>query len=398
MPGPLDGIRILDLTTVFSGPYASLLLGDLGADVVKIESPDGDIARGIGTGLHPGMGPLFVSTNRNKRSVCLDLKQDSASEVLGRLIDASDVVLHNMRPAPARRLGVDPDAVLARNPNAVHCAVLGYGSSGPYADLPAYDDVVQAASGFVSIQTVPGEQPTYVRSVIADKLTGLAAFGAISAALVQRERTGQGLAVEVPMLETLTSFVLIEHLFGATFDPPTGGHRYARTVSPDRRPYRTADGWISVVFYSGAHWQRFFDLIGQPELGRDPRFADHPSRTANIDALYAMVAEAMPARTTAAWTAILGELDVPVMPVNDLEDLADDPHLAAVGMLTDVERPGVGRYAHIKNPFAYSTGIDDDRLPPPSLGQQTVEVLRELGYDDAAIDAMTASGAAVTAQ
>jgi crotonobetainyl-CoA:carnitine CoA-transferase CaiB-like acyl-CoA transferase len=398
MGGLLDGIRIVDVTAVFSGPYASLLLGDLGADVIKVESPIGDIARRIGVGQRPGMGPLFVSTNRNKRSLCVDLRQPRGGEVVERLIDWADVLLHNMRPAAARRLGIDPESVLARNPRAVHCALTGFGSSGPYADLPAYDDVVQAASGLVSVQTPPGERPVYVRSVVADKVAGLAAFGVVAAALVQRDRTGVGVAVEVPMLETMTSFVLLEHQYGVTFDPPSGEARYPRMVSDERRPFRTADGWISVVFYDDRHWDRFFDLIGQPELATDPRFADHGARIANTDGLYAMVAEVMATRTTEQWLHVLRELDVPAMAVREVEELFDDPHLQAVAMFETIDEPEVGRYTRVRNPFSVSTGVDVGRLPPPPLGRDTAAVLLDLGYGEDEVAALIAAEVAFDAE
>lgn len=380
MKGPLDGIRIVDLTTVFSGPYATVLLGDLGADVVKVEAPGGDVVRRVGPAPTPAMGPMFMAVDRNKRAIGLDLKHPEGREVLGRLVDGADVLVHNMRPDAARRIGADPDSTRARNARLIHLAVVGFGSEGPYADLPAYDDVIQAASGLVTIQSNPDERPDYVRMVVADKTAGLLAFGAVCAALVQRDRTGEGCAIEVPMFEAFTSFVLLEHLYGRTFDPPTAPAGYERVLASDRRPFRTADGWLSVVFYNDRHWQGFFDLVDDSELATDARFADHRSRTANSELLYAMVAEAMVHRTTGEWLALLRNLDVPAMPVASLDDVLDDPHLRAVGFFERSEHPTEGSYLRVRNPLRFSSGLDDDRIQPPRLGEHTAEVLAELGY------------------
>ena len=393
--GPLHGIRVLDLTTVFSGPYATLMLADLGADVVKVEVPGGDIVRRIGPGAT--MGPLFLAIGRNKRSVSLDLKHDEGRALLGRLIDSADVLMHNMRPAAAQRIGADPATARARNPRLVHCAISGFGAGGPYEDLPAYDDVIQAASGMAALQAQKGDPPTYVRTVVADKTAGLFAFGAVCAALVQRDRTGEGATIEVPMYEAFTSFLLMEHLYGLTYDPPLGEAGYERVTSPDRRPFRTADGWIGVVFYNEAHWRGFFELIGRPELITDPRFAEHRARIAHTDVLYAMVADAMAQRTTAECLELLRELDVPAMPVQSIDEVLADPHLAAVGLFVAEDHPTEGRYTKVRNPIVFSTGVDDGRVAPAAVGQHTREVLSELGCSETEIRRLVDEGVAQTA-
>ena len=359
MSGPLEGVTVVDLTTVLSGPYATLLLADLGADVVKVESPEGDILRRVGTAPTTSMGPLFMAVDRNKRAICLDLKAAGAQPVLGRLLDHADLVIHNMRPDAARRIGVDPDAARSNRPRLIHVSVLGFGSEGPYAKLPAYDDVIQAASGFVSVQSGDDGRLSYARSLIADKTAGLLAFGAASAALVQRERTGEGCAVEVPMFEAFASFMLLEHLYGLTFDPPTGPSGYPRMLAKDRRPFKTADGWLSVVFYNDRHWRAFFDIVGRPELANDPRFADHRSRTSNSGPLYALVAEAMASRSSGEWMEVLRSLDVPAMPVNTIEALLTDEHLVKVGFFSTIDHPTEGRYTHVRNPLRFSSGLVD---------------------------------------
>jgi crotonobetainyl-CoA:carnitine CoA-transferase CaiB-like acyl-CoA transferase len=394
--GPLDGIRVVDLTTVFSGPYATVLLADLGADVVKVEAPGGDIVRRVGPAPTAEMSPLFMAVGRNKRGLCVDLKDPAGQTVLARLVDGADVLVHNMRASAAARIGADPESTRARNPRLIHVALTGFGPDGPYTDLPAYDDVIQGASGLVALQSIGGEQLQYARTVVADKTVGILTFGAACAALVQRERTGEGCAVEVPMFESFTSFVLLEHLYGLTFDPPTGPAGYQRVLAPDRRPFRTADGWLSVVFYNDRQWQGFFDLIGAPELSADPRFADHRSRTDHSAELYAMVAEAMPSRTTAEWLSFLRDLDVPAMPVNDVEAILQDPHLQAVGLFERSDHPTEGPYTRVRNPIRFSSGLDDHRVEPPGVGQHTSTILGELGYDEQEIAALVARGVIVS--
>jgi crotonobetainyl-CoA:carnitine CoA-transferase CaiB-like acyl-CoA transferase len=397
VPGPLEGIRVVDLTTVFAGPYCTLLLADMGAEVVKVEGPEGEIARRVGPARTPAMSPVFMSVNRNKRDVCLDLKSPGGREALARMIDSADVLVHNMRTDAIRRVGADAESTRARNPALVHVSITGFGSTGPYAHLPAYDDVIQAASGMVALQSDDPERLEYVRTVVADKTIGLLSFGATCAALVQRQRTGEGCAIEVPMFESFASYVLLEHLYGKTFEPPTASAGYERVLAPDRRPFKTADGWISVVFYNDRHWNAFFGAIGQPELATDARFADHRSRTSNSDVLYAMVADTMPERTTQEWIDLLRELDVPAMPVASLDDVINDPHLSAVELLQRAVHPTEGNYIRIRNPISFSTPLDDDRIQPPGLGEHTRAVLLEVGYSDEEIDSMITSDVAFEA-
>jgi crotonobetainyl-CoA:carnitine CoA-transferase CaiB-like acyl-CoA transferase len=397
VPGPLDGVTVIDLTTVFSGPYATVLLGDLGADVIKIEAPGGEVVRNIGPSPTSDMGPLFLTVDRNKRDVCLDLKQAAAREVLHRLVEGADVLVHNMRPGAAKRIGADPGTTRARNARLVHCAISGFGSGGPYEDLPAYDDVVQAASGIVPLQSQGGGPAQYLRTVAADKTAGMMAFGAVCAALVQRDRTGEGCAVEVPMFELFASFVMLEHLYGAVYVPPTAGTGYPRVTAPDRRPYETADGLLGVVFYVDRHWQAFFDAIGRPELMEDERFSTMRARTVHSDELYALVGEIMPTRSTADWLELLRSIEVPAMPVQSIDDLLVDPHLAAVGFFQPATHPSQGDYLHVRNPVRFSTGIDDLRVAPPRLGEHTLVVLADLGYAADTVAKLLADGAAIAA-
>jgi crotonobetainyl-CoA:carnitine CoA-transferase CaiB-like acyl-CoA transferase len=375
---PLEGVRVIDLTTVVSGPYASLLLADLGADVIKVEAPRGDIARHLGPHVNRGMSAVFLNCNRNKRSVVLDLGTDDGRRMLKALTDRADVFVTNMRPDALEKCGADADTLRAGHPELVHCTVRGFGSDGPYAALPAYDDIAQAVSGLAAQQEWMAGTPQYVASAVGDKVSGLTAALAIVAALHGRTATGEGATVEVPMAETLAAFGLVEHLWGRVFDPPRGEARYPRMSSPLRRPFPTADGWLSVVVYSDQNWHRFFDLIGMPHLTEEPRFATLAKRTEHLDELYTLVGDHLRGDTTSNWFARLTEARIPAVPYNRVDDLFDDPHLRAIGFWQTVEHPTEGPLLQYVTPIRF-----DGERPPlgryaPQLGADTDALLEEL--------------------
>ncbi len=378
---PLEGVRVVDLTTVVSGPYATLLLADLGADVVKVEAPGGDIARGLGPHVNPGMGAVFLNCNRNKRSVVLDLATDEGRGTLKALTDRADVFVTNMRPDAIAKCGADADTLCADNPSLVHCVIRGFGSDGPYADLPAYDDIAQAVSGLAAQQEWMAGEPQYVASAVGDKVSGVTAALAIVAALHGRAVTGEGSVIEVPMAETLTAFGLVEHLWGRIFEPRRGEARYPRMSSPFRRPFPTSDGWISVVVYSDQNWMRFFELIGLSHLADEPRFASLATRTANLDELYTLVGEHMTNGTTAEWFERLRAAGIPAAPYNRVDDLFDDPHLDAIGFWQEYDHPTEGPTLQYVTPIRFDGERAPLGRPAPELGADTAEVLGELGTE-----------------
>jgi len=392
MPGPLHGVRVLELTSVVLGPWACQILGDLGADVIKIEPPAGDSNRQVGPQANPGMAALYLTCNRNKRSLVLDLKKPAGKEALFRLVETADVLVHNYRPRSMERLGLDYDAVRARNPRIVFCGTYGYSRRGPYADRAAYDDSIQAASGLAMLAARMGEEPRYLPTLVADKTTGLAVVASVTAALFHRERSGVGQEIEVPMYETLVSYVMAEHLFGHTFDPPRGEIGYSRLLTRHRRPYRTRDGYIAILPYLNDHWRAFCQAADRPALARDPRFATLPSRLENIEALYRETGALVAERTTAEWFTILGPTKVPVMIVNSLEDLVTDEHLVKIGFWKEMDHPTEGKLRLPGVPMTFSETPGDIRRHPPGRGEHSAEVLREAGYSDAEITAMAASG------
>ena len=396
MAGPLDGIRIIDMTAVVLGPVATLHLADMGADVVKIEPPDGDVMRNAGHSPAAKMGPIFLNANRNKRSIALDLKKPAAVETVKRLVAQADVFVHNNRPAAVERLGLGYDALKAINPRLVYAFAHGYKRTGPYGHMPAYDDLVQAASGAAMLQSrIDGGEPRFLPTLVADKTTGLHLGMAILAALLARERTGVAQEIEVPMLEAVTGFWMLEHLYDHTFVPPRGDMGYARILNEFRRPYRTRDGYVMALPYTAKHWSAFTEGTGRRDLAADPRFATLEARANNQAAAMAAIAEIMRTRSTADWLAFCEENDIPAQRINDLEDLLGDPHLAATGFFTRREHPVVGPVLTMASPFNFSRTPTSFRRHAPTLGGDGREVLAEAGFGAAEIDGLVASGALV---
>jgi crotonobetainyl-CoA:carnitine CoA-transferase CaiB-like acyl-CoA transferase len=375
---PLDGVRVVDLTTVVSGPYGTLLLADFGADVIKVEAPAGDLARDLGPRLNPGMGAVFLNCNRNKRSVVLDLTTDDGRATLKQLVDTADVLIHNMRRDAAERCGADPATLTTGHPELVHCAIVGFGPDGPYSDLPAYDDTVQAVSGIAASQEWMTGDPAYTGSAMADKVAGLTAAFAIAAALRKREVDGTGAVIEVPMAEMLASFGLVEHLWGRTFVPPLGDARYPRVSSPVRRPFPTADGHLAAVVYSDRDWARFFAMIERPDLAADPRFATLHGRTQCLEELYTLVAEHLATDTTAVWFERFTAAGIPAVPYNRVDDLFADPHFRAVGLLEETAHPTEGTLLQCPTPVTFDGVRAALGRPAPMLGADTATVLHEL--------------------
>lgn len=395
MPGPLAGIRVLDLTTVLVGPYCTQLLAEMGAEVTKVEAPEGDMVRLIGPERHRLMGGMFLTINRGKRSIALDLKRPEAVAALLRLARQADVLVTNIRPAAMARLGLDPATVRAANPRLVYAAILGFGQDGPYAPRPAYDDLMQGAALIAGLHArATGGEPRYAPVAMADRITGLMAANAINAALLHRERTGEGQLVEVPMFETMVSFVLGDHLTGKTFDPPLDGGGYQRHLSPDRKPYRTSDGHVCTMIYNDRQWRNFCRAVGWPDLvATDPRFASHATRTRHIDEILAMLSELFLTRTTAEWMRLLEEADCPVTPVHTLETIFDDPHLVATGFFGQEEHPTEGPVVRMASPMRFHGSPAAPPRPAPNLGEHGAEILREAGFAEAEIAALRESGA-----
>lgn len=394
--GPLAGVRVLDLTSVVLGPFATQILAQLGAEVIKVETPAGDNMRHIGPMRHPGMGPIFLNANAGKKSVVLDLKNPQGLEAALRLAETSDVLISNVRPQALARLGLDYEAVRQRNPAIIHVSCCGFDQRGPDAARPAYDDLIQGATGIPWLtQRYGAAEPGYAPVTLADRVTGLHAVYAVTAALFARERTGQGQAIVVPMFEAMAQFVLGDHMAGLTFEPPLGDAGYTRLLTPHRRPYATQDGMLCVLIYNDKHWRSFFEAIGEADgLGRDPRFATHGARAEHIDAVYAEVARLMRTRTTAQWRVLLDAADVPNMPMNGPEDLLHDPQLRASGFVRECEHPTEGAIHTLATPTHWSHTVPPAQLcAAPRLGQDTRAVLAQAGYGEADIDALLACGA-----
>lgn len=376
------------------GPVATMHLARMGADVIKVESPAGDPPRYIGKARSPGMGPIFINGNTGKRSMVLDLKAPGGLEALMRVLEGADVFVHNMRPKAAARLGLDAAPVMARLSRLIHCTMRGYGD-GPYEDEAAYDDVVQGVTGIASVQGRGGE-PSYVVTPMVDKTMGVTGAMAILAAVVRRFSTGCGEAVVVPMFECMAAWLLLEQQGGHVFDPPNAPTGYARVASPDRKPYRTSDGYIAILLYTDAQWQRFCALAGRDDLAQDSRYANIGGRVEHANYLLAFVAAEIAKRTTAQWLEIFRRESIAAMPVNTIDDLLDDPHLAAVNFFEAVDHPSEGRLKIARMPLQFSGGVGPSRHAP-RLGEHTREILAQAGHSAEQIKTLEQGGGAIQA-
>ena len=391
---PLAGLRVIDITTVMLGPYATQMLGDYGADVIKVESPEGDSTRTTGPGTEPGMAATFMGANRSKRSIVLDLKQLAGRDALLALLEGADVLVCSVRPQKMRALGLGPELLRARNKRLIVVGIHGFGEGGPYAGRPAYDDIIQGLCGLAALGELTGNEPSYVPTVMADKTCALFAVQAVLMAVAGRASSGEGSYVEVPMFECMVNFTMVEHSYGAMFRPPLSEPGYVRLLTRWRKPYRTRDGYVCVVPYSTQHWTRIFTEAGCAALMDDTRFATLGERTRHIDVLYAELARCLTERTTAEWLEACERLDVPAAPMHRMSDLETDPHLVATGFFQDHDDPGLGRFVLPRAPLRFD-GATAASSVPPRLGQHTVSVLQEAGVPAQTIAELLEQGAAV---
>ncbi len=391
---PLEGIRVLEIASMIFGPLAGQYLGDMGADVIKLEPPEGDLTRSIGPRRSPLMGAFFLTSNRSKRSIVVDLKKPQGQEVLMHLVGKTDVLLHSLRTPAANRLGLDYAKLSKDNPGLVYCHVTGYGDDGLYAGRPAYDDIIQAASGLADLQTVVAGQPRFLPTIVADKISGVHAAYAIVLALMHRQATGQGQQVDIAMFETMAAFNMMEHQWGHAFEPPLGPMGYVPVSTASRRPYRTKDGFLALLPYSDSNWRRFFELAGEPQIMDDPRFATFAARQKHFREVWDEIERQVARKTNAEWLELLSKEDVPFSVVNSLEDLPNDPHLQSVNFWTIAQHPTEGALRMPANPVRMSATPPEVTRLPPTLGQHSAEILRECGYDEAGIAALTGAGGA----
>jgi crotonobetainyl-CoA:carnitine CoA-transferase CaiB-like acyl-CoA transferase len=382
----LNGIRVLDLTTTYLGPYATQFLGDMGADVIKIEPPGGEVGRNPRPNRSPEMGAGFLNTNRNKRSLVLDLRKPQGVELVLRLAENSDAFVHNMRPQAVAKLGLSYAQLRAANRQVVYCFAPGFDQDGPLAAQPAYDDIIQALSGLSELNRDASGAPRFLPSIIADKVVGVHLAFAVAAGLVHRVKTGEGCEIEVPMFETMVSFLLVEHLSGHTFRPPLGGLGYERMLAANRRPYRTRDGYMAIMPYTTQQWTRFLERIGRADLVNQAWVRDPIQRSANVDQLYQLISDAAPSRSNAEWEVVLKEADIPCGPVNSFADLLQHPQLRAAGLFQEVEHPTEGPLTSLKSPFKVTGSMRQPDRPAPRAGEGGRNLLSEAGLSEQEIE------------
>ncbi|MFN0316442.1 MAG: CaiB/BaiF CoA transferase family protein [Burkholderiales bacterium] len=395
MPGPLEGVRVLDLTTVVMGPFATQILAELGAGVIKVESHEGDNMRDVSPMRSAHMGHLFMNLNRGKRAIVLDLKKPGGREVILRLLPKTDVLIYNVRPSAMGRLGLSYDDVRAVNPKIIYVGAYGYSQRGPKAGQAAYDDLIQGATGLPAISMQEGGEPRYAPLNLADRVTGLHAVYAVTAALFYRERSGKGQSVEVPMFESFSHFVLGDHIAGMGYEPPIGATGYTRLRH--RRPYATQDGYLCALVYNNKQWKSFLGAINRLEVLEDPRFSNHAVRANHIAEVYGFLAEIFKTKTTAQWISILEKADVPVSPMNRVEDVITDPHHAATGFFSIEDHPTEGKIRTMRTPTGWSESPPPAVGYVPRLGEHSAQVLAELGYSEGDIRELARSGVTVCA-
>jgi crotonobetainyl-CoA:carnitine CoA-transferase CaiB-like acyl-CoA transferase len=378
----LEGIRIVDLTSVIFGPYATMMLADLGADVIKIEPLGGDTFRMVGKPVATvGMGACHMNLGRGKRSVALDLKTEQGCAVLRALLATADVFIHNIRADAIDRLGFGYDAVKAIRPDIVYVHCVGFGSDGPYAPLQAYDDIIQGLSGCTDLITHMDGNPTprYIPMAVADKVSGLYGAQAVQAGIIHKLRTGNGQFIEVPMFEAMTHFTFEEHLFGATFVPPNGPILYSRQVDPSRQPFATLDGHLCIVLYTDNKMTQFFELVGRSDVLQDPRFCDKITRFRNMTQFYQVLGQVLATRTTQEWVTLCRDAEIPAMPIHRAAEVLHDPHLVATGFFREREHPTEGRYLQMQPPLRFSDAAAPAYRHAPMIGEHNAEILAELG-------------------
>jgi len=393
MAGPLEGVKILELTAVVLGPWACQILADMGAEVIKVEPPYGDSNRSLGASRNPGMAALYLTCNRNKLSIVLDLKQPAARDAVLKIAADCDIVIHNNRPQVMTKLGLEYNDFKAVNDKIIYCGTYGYGKDGPYGEKGALDDSIQAISGIAWLTNMVLGEPRYLPTVVCDKTTALNVVYAVTAALYSREKTGEGQEIEVPMFESMVYYNMAEHLWGQTFDPAIGTAGYKRLMSYHRKPYKTKDGYIAILPYLDAHWQKFCEMSGRVDLLDDKRFTTLADRVANIDDTYEETGKTMVTRTTQEWLDLFGATSVPTNAVNTLDGILEDPHLQEVGFWQELDHPTEGKLRMTRFPVNFSGTPAENKRHQPRLGEHSAEVLAEAGIEQSDIDAMIDSGA-----